>query len=37
MGRQYSRDPAVAKKSAKAKSSDLRIHFKNTYEVGAAI
>ncbi|KAM3137073.1 hypothetical protein pb186bvf_010801 [Paramecium bursaria] len=37
MGRQYSRDPVVAKKSAKAKSSDLRIHFKNTYEVGAAI
>lgn len=37
MGRQYSREPTVAKKSCKAKGSDLRTHFKNTFEVVRAI
>ncbi|CAD8049285.1 unnamed protein product [Paramecium primaurelia] len=37
MGKQYAREPAVAKKSCKAKASDLRTHFKNTYEVARAI
>jgi len=37
MGKQYAREPAVAKKSAKAKASDLRTHFKNTYEVAKAL
>lgn len=37
MGKQYAREPAVAKKSCKAKASDLRTHFKNTFEVGRAI
>ena len=33
----YSREPAVPTKAAKAKGSDMRIHFKNTYEVADAI
>lgn len=32
MGR-YSQEPAVAKKSCKTRGEDLRVHFKNTYEV----
>lgn len=37
MGKQYAREPNVAKKSAKARASDLRTHFKNTYEVARSI
>ena len=33
----YSREPAVPTKAAKARGSDMRIHFKNTYEVADAI
>ncbi len=29
----YSREPAVPTKAVKASAKDLRIHFKNTYEV----
>jgi len=37
MGRVYGREPPVSKKSAKARSDDLRVHFKNTYEVARAL
>jgi len=37
MGKQYAREPPIAKKSCKAKASDLRAHFKNTFEVARAI
>ena len=33
----YSREPAIPTKAAKAKGKDMRIHFKNTYEVADAI
>lgn len=33
----YSREPAVPTKGAKARGNDMRIHFKNTYEVADAI
>ena len=33
----YSREPAIANKSVKASAKDLRVHFKNTYEVVTAI
>eukprot|EP00826_Nyctotherus_ovalis_P058264 TRINITY_DN7996_c0_g1_i4.p1 TRINITY_DN7996_c0_g1~~TRINITY_DN7996_c0_g1_i4.p1 ORF type:complete len:196 (+),score=63.67 TRINITY_DN7996_c0_g1_i4:166-753(+) len=33
----YSREPAVPTKAAKARGDDMRIHYKNTYEVAAAI
>ena len=33
----YSREPAIPTKAAKAKGNDMRIHFKNTYEVADAI
>ena len=33
----YSREPPVPKKSCKASGSDLRTHFKNTFQVGRAI
>ena len=33
----YSRTPASLAKSAKSCGSDLRVHFKNTFEVAAAI
>ena len=33
----YSREPAVQAKSAKARRDDIRVHFKNTFEVAAAI
>jgi len=37
MVKKYSRDPAVPAKAVKASGSDLRVHFKNTFEVGKAI
>ena len=33
----YSRTPLAPSKAAKACGSDLRVHFKNTFEVAAAI
>ena len=33
----YSREPLVPTKAARARGKDLRVHFKNTFEVGAAI
>jgi large subunit ribosomal protein L17e len=33
----YSREPANPTKAVKASAKDLRIHFKNTYEVVTAI
>ena len=33
----YSRIPASQAKSAKSCGTDLRVHFKNTFEVAAAI
>lgn len=33
----YSREPAIAAKAAKARGNDMRIHYKNTYEVADAI
>ena len=33
----YSREPAIPTKAAKSKANDMRIHFKNTYEVADAI
>lgn len=33
----YSREPENQSKSVKARGSDLRVHFKNTHEAGAAI
>jgi large subunit ribosomal protein L17e len=33
----YSREPAVPTKAAKARGKDMRVHFKNTYEVADAI
>ena len=33
----YSREPKVLSKAAKARGKDMRIHFKNTYEVADAI
>ena len=33
----YSREPAVPTKAAKARGKDMRVHYKNTYEVAAAI
>ena len=33
----YSRTPASLAKSAKSCGTDLRVHFKNTFEVAAAI
>ena len=37
MGRSYGQEPAAPQKSAKTKADDLRVHFKNTYEVARAI
>ncbi|CAG9327648.1 unnamed protein product [Blepharisma stoltei] len=37
MVKSYSRSPAVPAKSCSTKGSDLRVHFKNTFEVAAAI
>lgn len=37
MVKSYSRQPAVLSKSVSTKGSDLRVHFKNTFEVAAAI
>ena len=37
MGRSYGQEPALPQKSAKTKADDLRVHFKNTYEVARAI
>ena len=37
MVKKYAREPAVAAKAVKASGSDLRIHFKNTYETAKAI
>lgn len=37
MVKSYSRVPAVLAKSVSTKGSDLRVHFKNTFEVAAAI
>ena len=37
MGRQYAREPAAPKKSCKTRGEDLRVHFKNTYEVARAL
>jgi len=33
----YSREPKVPTKAAKARGKDMRVHFKNTYEVADAI
>jgi large subunit ribosomal protein L17e len=33
----YAREPAQPAKAAKARATDIRIHFKNTYEVGRVI
>ena len=33
----YSRTPLAPSKSAKSCGTDLRVHFKNTFEVAAAI
>lgn len=33
----YSKEPTNPQKSVKAQGSDLRVHFKNTHEAGAAI
>ena len=33
----YAREPAVHSRSAKARGSNLRVHFKNTYETARAI
>lgn len=37
MGRQYALEPTAPKKSCKSRGEDLRVHFKNTYEVARAI
>jgi len=37
MVKRYARDPAVPAKAVKASGSDLRVHFKNTFETGTAI
>ena len=37
MVKQYSRDPKIAKSAVKARASDIRVHYKNTFEVGRAI
>jgi large subunit ribosomal protein L17e len=37
MVKKYSRDPKITKKAVKARASDIRVHFKNTFEVGRAI
>lgn len=37
MVKNYSRKPAVAAKSCRACGDDLRVHYKNTHEVAAAI
>lgn len=37
MGKNYAREPTVAKKSCKTSGSDLRSHFKNTFEVVRAL
>lgn len=37
MGKQYAREPTIPKKSCKARGSDLRAHFKNTYETAKAL
>jgi len=37
MVKAYSREPAVPVKAAKTSASDLRVHYKNTYETARAI
>ena len=37
MVKRYAREPAVPAKAVKARGSDLRVHFKNTFETGRAI
>ena len=37
MVQRYAREPAVPAKAVKASGSDLRVHFKNTFETGRAI
>jgi large subunit ribosomal protein L17e len=37
MVKQYSRDPKITKSAVKARASDIRVHYKNTFEVGRAI
>jgi len=37
MVKRYAREPAVPAKAVKASGSDIRVHYKNTFEVGRAI
>jgi len=37
MTKKYAREPAVPAKAVKAQGSDLRIHFKNTFETARAV
>ena len=37
MVKKYSREPQISKKAVKARASDLRVHYKNTFETGRAI
>lgn len=37
MGKTYAREPVVPKKSCKTSGSDLRSHYKNTFEVVRAL
>ena len=37
MVKNYARAPPVLAKSCRARGTDLRVHFKNTYEVAGAI
>jgi large subunit ribosomal protein L17e len=37
MVKKYSREPPVLAKSCRARGDDLRVHYKNTFEVAACI
>ena len=37
MVKKYCREPMIAKKAAKAQGSDIRVHYKNTYEVARTL
>lgn len=37
MVKKYCSEPAVAKNAAKAQGSDIRVHYKNTFEVGRVL
>jgi ribosomal protein L22 len=37
MVKKYCAEPQIAKKAAKAQGSDIRVHYKNTFEVGRVL